>query len=233
MRSGHATGFRPRMPSRTLGVRYPSYQVCPPGCGHGAARNRRGKERRGAGHAGPGTEPGGPRPEEPAENGAFRVRNEAPHGQGDDVPTTARPTDEARLPGPPVPTRRPNGRSSATDPVRSASTAVAPPQTKGATMNDDLGSAISRTEIAQPSEAPGSTDGGSTRTDTGDGGSPAPGSGARRRRRRGGRGRGGRGRTGSGAGGAAAEDGGATTSAPSSSDGDAAPGRGRGGSRRA
>jgi ribonuclease E len=100
-------------------------------------------------------------------------------------------------------------------------------------MNDDRGSAVSRTEIAQPSEAPGSADGGSTRTDTGDGGSPAPGSGARRRRRRGGRGRGGRGRTGSGAGGAAAEDGGATTSAPSSSDGDAAPGRGRGGSRRA
>ena len=44
----------------------------------------------------------------------------------------------------------------------------------------------------------------------------------------------GRGRSGSGAGtGATAEDGGATTSAPSSSDGDAAPARGRGGSRRA
>jgi ribonuclease E len=88
-------------------------------------------------------------------------------------------------------------------------------------------------EIAEPSEAPGSTDGSSTATGTGDGGSPAPGSGARRRRR-GGRGRGGRGRSGSGAGtGATAEDGGATTSAPSSSDGEAAPARGRGGSRRA
>ena len=101
-------------------------------------------------------------------------------------------------------------------------------------MNDDRGSAVSRTEIAQPSEAPGSTDGGSTGTGTGDGGSPAPGSGARRRRRRGGRGRGGRGRTGSGAGtGAAAEDGEATTSAPSSADGDATPAGGRGGSPRA
>jgi hypothetical protein len=99
----------------------------------------------------PGTEPGGPRPEEPAENGAFRVRNEAPHGQGDDVPAAVRPTDEARPPGPPVPTRRPNGRSGATDPVRSASSAVAPPQTKGATMNDDPGSAVSGTEIARPS----------------------------------------------------------------------------------
>jgi len=100
-------------------------------------------------------------------------------------------------------------------------------------MNDDRASADSRTEIAEPSEAPGSTDGGSTATGTGDGGSPAPGSGARRRRR-GGRGRGGRGRSGSGAGtGATAEDGGATTSAPSSSDAQAAPARGRGGSRRA
>ncbi|HEY3214806.1 MAG TPA: Rne/Rng family ribonuclease [Actinomycetota bacterium] len=100
-------------------------------------------------------------------------------------------------------------------------------------MNDDRGSAVSRMEIAEPSEAPGSTDGSSTATGTGDGGSPAPGSGARRRRR-GGRGRGGRGRSGSGAGtGATAEDGGATTSAPSSSDGEAAPARGRGGSRRA
>jgi len=100
-------------------------------------------------------------------------------------------------------------------------------------MNDDRGSAVSRTEIAQPSEASGSTDGGSTATGTGDGGSPAPGSGARRRRRRGGRGRGGRGRSGSSAGTGATEDGGVTTSPPSSSDGDAAPARGRGGSRRA
>jgi len=45
------------MSSGSLGVGYPWYQVCPPGRGHGAARNRRGKERRGAGHAGPGTEP--------------------------------------------------------------------------------------------------------------------------------------------------------------------------------
>jgi ribonuclease E len=178
----------------------------------------------------PGTEPGGPRPEEPAENGAFRVRNEAPHGRGDDVPATVRPTDEARPPGPPVPTRRPNGRSGATDPVRSASSAVAPPQTKGATMNDDPGSAVSGTEIARPSEAPGSGNGGSTATGDGGGGSPAPGSGARRRRRRGGRGRGGR--SGSGAG-ATTHEGGTTTSAPGSSDGDAAPSRGRGGSRRA
>src|ERR671910_3037548 len=154
------------MPSGTIGVRYPGYQVCPPGCDQGAARNRRGKERRGAGHAGPGTEPGGPRPEEPAENGAFRVRNQAPQGQGDDVPKAVRPTDETRPSGPPVPTRRPNGRSGATDPVLSASTAVAPPQTKGATMNDDRGSAVSGTEIAQPSEAPGSTDDGSTATGT-------------------------------------------------------------------
>jgi ribonuclease E len=102
-------------------------------------------------------------------------------------------------------------------------------------MNDDPGSAVSRTEIAQPSEAPGFSDGGSTATGTADGGSPAPGSGARRRRRRGGRGRGGRGRSGSSAGsGATTQDGGATTSAPGSSDGDAAaPPRGRGGSRRA
>jgi ribonuclease E len=99
-------------------------------------------------------------------------------------------------------------------------------------MNDDRSLAVSRTEIAQPSEESGSTDGGST-PDTGDGGSPAPGSGARRRRRRGGRGRGGRGRSGSGAGtGATAEDGGATTLAPSSFEGDA-PARGRGGSGRA
>jgi ribonuclease E len=100
-------------------------------------------------------------------------------------------------------------------------------------MNDDRGSAVSRSEIAEPSEAPGSTDGGSTATGTGDGGSPAPGSGARRRRR-GGRGRGGRGRSGSGPGsGATAGDGAVTTSAPSSSDGEAAPARGRSGSRRA
>jgi ribonuclease E len=100
-------------------------------------------------------------------------------------------------------------------------------------MNEDRGSAVSRTEIAEPSEAPGSTDDGSTATRTGDGGSPAPGSGARRRRR-GGRGRGGRGRSGSGVGtGATAGDGAVTTSAPSSSDGEAAPARGRSGSRRA
>jgi ribonuclease E len=100
-------------------------------------------------------------------------------------------------------------------------------------MNDDRGSAVSRSEIAEPSEAPGSTDGGSTATGTGDGGSPAPGSGARRRRR-GGRGRGGRGRSGSSAGtGATAGDGAVTTSAPSSSDGEVAPARGRSGSRRA
>jgi ribonuclease E len=99
-------------------------------------------------------------------------------------------------------------------------------------MNDDRGSAVSRSEIAEPSEAPGSTDGGSTATGTGDGGSPAPGSGARRRRR-GGRGRGGRGRSGSGVGtGATAGDGAVTTSAPSSSGGEAAPARGRSGSRR-
>jgi ribonuclease E len=102
-------------------------------------------------------------------------------------------------------------------------------------MNDDRGSAAdSRTEIAQPSEAPGSTEGGSTATGSGDGGSPVPGSGARRRRRRGGRGRGGRGGSGSGAGtDATAGDDGATSPGQSSPDGDAAPARGRGGSRRA
>ena len=99
-------------------------------------------------------------------------------------------------------------------------------------MNDDTGSGASRTEIAEPVEAPGSTDGGSTGSGSGEGGSSAPGSGARRRRRRGGRGRGGRGRSGSGAGtgtaagdGTAAEDGGATMKDPSSSDGDTPPAR--------
>jgi ribonuclease E len=97
-------------------------------------------------------------------------------------------------------------------------------------MNDDTGSGASRTEIAEPVEAPGSTDGGST-AGSGGGGSSAPGSGARRRRRRGGRGRG-RGGSGSGTGtgtaagdGTAAEDGGATTKAPASSDGDTPPTR--------
>jgi ribonuclease E len=100
-------------------------------------------------------------------------------------------------------------------------------------MNDDRTPAVSGTQIAQPSEAQGSTDGGSTAAGTGDGGVPAPGSGARRRRRRGGRGRGGRGGSGSGAGtSATAQDGAATTSVRSSS-GDAAPARGRGGSGRA
>jgi ribonuclease E len=107
-------------------------------------------------------------------------------------------------------------------------------------MNDDPGSAVSGTEIARPSEAPGSGDR-STAIGTADGGSPAPGSGARRRRRRGGRGRGGRGRSGSGAGAGATtqeasattQEAGATTPAPGSSDGDAAPARGGGGSRRA
>ena len=120
-------------------VRYPWFQVCPPGCGHGAARNRRGKERRGTGHAGPGSEPGGPRPDEPAENGDFRVRNEAPQGQGDD-PTSVRRSDEARPSGPPVPTRRPTRRSGASDdPQPSANAAIAPPDAKGATMNDEKG----------------------------------------------------------------------------------------------
>ena len=101
-------------------------------------------------------------------------------------------------------------------------------------MNDDRSPAVSGTQIAQTSEAPGSTDGGSTTAGIGDGGAPAPGSGARRRRRRGGRGRGGRGGSGSGAGtGATAQDGAATTSARSSSGGDAAPAKGRGGSGRA
>ena len=105
-------------------------------------------------------------------------------------------------------------------------------------MNDDTGSGASRTEIAEPVEAPGSTDGGSTGPGSGGGGSSAPGSGARRRRRRGGRGRGGRGRGGSGTGagsaagestaagdGTAAEDGGATTKDPISTDGDSPPAR--------
>jgi ribonuclease E len=100
-------------------------------------------------------------------------------------------------------------------------------------MNDDRSPVVSGTQIAQPSEAPGSTDDGSTSAGTGDGGAPAPGSGARRRRRRGGRGRGGRGSSGSGAGtGATAQEGAATTSVRSSP-GDAAPARGRGGSSRA
>src|SRR6266511_685670 len=103
-------------------------QVCPPGCGQGPRGT--GEVRRGEAPAtpAPGQKPGGPRPEEPAENGAFRVRNEAPQGHGDDVPTAVRPTREARPPGPPVPTPRPNGRTDATDPVRSASTAVALPR---------------------------------------------------------------------------------------------------------
>src|SRR4029453_3067411 len=149
------------MPPGTGGFRYPWQQVCPPVAAMGPRRT--GEVRRGEAPAtpAPGPKPGGPRPEEPAENGAFRVRNEAPQGQGDDVPMAGRTTDEARPPAPPVPTRRPNGRSGATDPVRSASTAAPPPRTKGATMNDDRGSAVSRTEIAQPNEAPGSTDGGS------------------------------------------------------------------------
>jgi ribonuclease E len=105
-------------------------------------------------------------------------------------------------------------------------------------MNDDTGSGASRTEIAEPVEPPGSTDGGSTASGSGGGGGSAPGSGARRRRRRGGRGRGGRGRSGSSSGtgtaagdgtaaadGAAAEDGGATTKDPSRTDGDSPPGR--------
>ena len=96
-------------------------------------------------------------------------------------------------------------------------------------MNDDTGSGASRTEIAEPVEAPGSTDGGSTGSGSGGGGSSAPGSGARRRRRRGGRGRGRGGsgaRSGTAAGdGAAAEDGGATTKDPTSSDGDTPPAR--------
>ena len=101
-------------------------------------------------------------------------------------------------------------------------------------MNEDRSPAVSGTQIAQPSEAPGSTDGGSTAAGTGDGGAPAPGSGVRRRRRRGGRGRGGRGGSGLGAGtNAAAQDGAATTSARSSSGGDTAPARGRGVSGRA
>jgi ribonuclease E len=99
-------------------------------------------------------------------------------------------------------------------------------------MNDEMGSGASRTEIAEPVEAPGSTDGGSAGSGSGGGGSSAPGSGARRRRRRGGRGRGRGGRGGSGTGtgkaagdGAAAEDGGATTKDPTSSDGDTSPAR--------
>ncbi len=97
-------------------------------------------------------------------------------------------------------------------------------------MNDDTGSGASRTEIAEPVEAPGSSEGGSTASGSGGGGSSAPGSGARRRRRRGGRGRGRGGRGGSGTGkaagdGAAAEDGGATTKDPTSSDGDTPPAR--------
>ena len=172
-------------------VRYPWFQVCPPGCGHGAARNRRGKERRGTGHAGPGSEPGGPRPDEPAENGDFRVRNEAPQGQGDD-PTSVRRSDEARPSGPPVPTRRPTRRSGASDdPQPSANAAIAPPDAKGATMNDERGSTTSGTEVLEPTEPTTGSEGG---------GSAPPGSGARRRRRRGGRGRGGRGGSGSGAG---------------------------------
>ena len=173
------------------GVRYPWFQVCPPGCGHGAARNRRGKERRGTGHAGPGSEPGGPRPDEPAENGDFRVRNEAPQGQGDDLPTSVRRSDEARPSGPPVPTRRPTRRSGASDdPQPSANAAIAPPDAKGATMNDEKGSTTSGTEVVEPTEPTTGSEGG---------GSAPPGSGARRRRRRGGRGRGGRGGSGSGA----------------------------------
>jgi len=101
-------------------------------------------------------------------------------------------------------------------------------------MNDDRSAALSGTEIAQLSQAPGSPDGGSTAAGTDDGGAPAPGSGARRRRRRGGRGRGGRGSSGSGAGTAAtAQDGAATTSARTSSGDDVAPAGGRGGSGRA